>query len=49
MIDPGWLASAGPILLGAGVGLAVRRVLSKPRESALTQPKMSARTREHAR
>lgn len=28
MIDPGWLGSIGPIVLGAGVGLAVRKALA---------------------
>ncbi len=28
MIETGWIASAAPIVLGAGVGLVIRRVLA---------------------
>lgn len=28
MIDLGWVASAAPIVLGAGVGLAARKVIA---------------------
>jgi len=28
MIETGWIASVGPIVLGAGVGLVIRRVIA---------------------